>query len=149
MAQGPSDTILVAIRITLRIRESKVRNPDPPDRRRFVLSEHSFLVQSCDSNAPIYSNGRLFSSSTGSRFFTTELCKAEGNKHNTCIEKCVAKPSVTRPVLCCIVGASWRLGGEIKKEKSSVKLNSTVLTNRQVTKHSKRTHYANDHSICQ
>ena len=39
MAQGPSDTILVAIRITLRIRESKVRNPDPPDRRRFVLSE--------------------------------------------------------------------------------------------------------------
>ena len=44
MAQGPSDTILVAIRITLRIRESKVRNPDPPDRQRFVLSEHSFLV---------------------------------------------------------------------------------------------------------
>ena len=44
MAQGPSDTILVAIRITLRIWESKVRNPDPPDRRRFVLSEHSFLV---------------------------------------------------------------------------------------------------------
>jgi len=39
MAQGPRDTILVAIRITLRIRESKVRNPDPPDRRRFVLSE--------------------------------------------------------------------------------------------------------------
>ena len=47
MAQGPSDTILVAIRMTLRIRESKVRNPDPPDRRRFVLSEHSFLV-GCD-----------------------------------------------------------------------------------------------------
>ena len=44
MAKGPSDTILVAIRITLRIRESKVRNPDPSDRRRFVLSEHSFLV---------------------------------------------------------------------------------------------------------
>jgi len=44
MAQGPSDTILVAIRITLRIRESKVRNPDPLDRRSFVLSEHSFLV---------------------------------------------------------------------------------------------------------
>jgi len=40
MAQGPSDTILVAIRITLRIREFKVRNPD---RRRFVLSEHRFL----------------------------------------------------------------------------------------------------------
>jgi len=39
MAQGPSDTILVAIRITLRIRESKVRNPDPPDRRRFILCE--------------------------------------------------------------------------------------------------------------
>ena len=39
MAQGPSDTILVAIRITLRIRESKVRNPDPSDWRRFVLSE--------------------------------------------------------------------------------------------------------------
>ena len=40
MAQGPSDTILVAIRITLWIRESKGRNPDPPDRQRFVLSEH-------------------------------------------------------------------------------------------------------------
>jgi len=47
MAQGPSDTILVAIRIMLRIWESKVRNPDPPDRRRFVLSEHSFLVCIC------------------------------------------------------------------------------------------------------
>jgi len=45
MAQGPSDTILVAIRITLRIRESKVSNPDPPDRRRFVLSEHIFLFK--------------------------------------------------------------------------------------------------------
>ena len=31
MAQGPSDTLLVAIRITLWIRESKVRNPDPSD----------------------------------------------------------------------------------------------------------------------
>jgi len=40
MAQGPSDTILVVIRITLWIQESKVRNPDPPDRWRFVLSEH-------------------------------------------------------------------------------------------------------------
>jgi len=47
MAQGPSDTILVAIRITLRIRESKIRNPDPNSltvscrvRRRFVLSEY-------------------------------------------------------------------------------------------------------------
>jgi len=39
MAQGPSDTILVGIQITLRIRESKVRNPDPPDWRRFVFSE--------------------------------------------------------------------------------------------------------------
>jgi len=39
MAQGPSDTILVAIWIMLRIRESKVRNPDHPDRRRFVLCE--------------------------------------------------------------------------------------------------------------
>jgi len=39
MAQGPSVTILVAIRITLQIRESKVRNPDPPDQRRFVLCE--------------------------------------------------------------------------------------------------------------
>jgi len=44
MPQGPSDTILVVIRITLWIRESKVRNPDPPDRRRFMLSDHSFLV---------------------------------------------------------------------------------------------------------
>jgi len=43
MAQGPSDPILVANRITLRIRESKVRNPDPPDRRRFVLLS-AFLV---------------------------------------------------------------------------------------------------------
>jgi len=43
MAQGPSDTILVAIQITLRIWESKVRNPDPPDRRRFVLSECFYL----------------------------------------------------------------------------------------------------------
>jgi len=40
MAQGPSDSILVVIRITLRIRESKVRNTDPPDQRRFVLSEY-------------------------------------------------------------------------------------------------------------
>ena len=56
MAQGPSDTILVALRITLRIRESKVWNPDPPYyslivscrvRRRFVLSEH-ILVILCD-----------------------------------------------------------------------------------------------------
>jgi len=39
MAQGPTHTILVAIRITLRIWESKVRNLDPPDRRRFVLCE--------------------------------------------------------------------------------------------------------------
>jgi len=39
MAQGPSDTILVAIQITLRIWQYKVRNPDPPDRQRFVLSE--------------------------------------------------------------------------------------------------------------
>jgi len=44
MAQGPSDTILVAIWITLRIRESKVRNPDSPDRRRFVLSECILVV---------------------------------------------------------------------------------------------------------
>ena len=51
MAQGPSNTILVAIRITLRIRESKVRNLDPPDRRRFVLSEcfqFSFLSHVSD-----------------------------------------------------------------------------------------------------
>ena len=26
--------------VAIRIRESKVRNPDLPDRRRFVLSEH-------------------------------------------------------------------------------------------------------------
>jgi len=47
MAQGPIDTILVAIRITRRIRESKVRNPDPPDcrvRRRFVLSGHIYSL---------------------------------------------------------------------------------------------------------
>jgi len=46
MAQGPSDTILMAIRITLRIRESKVRNPDPPDWRGFVLCE-CILVSLC------------------------------------------------------------------------------------------------------
>jgi len=46
MAQGPSDTILVATRITLRIRESKVQNSDPPDRRRFVLSEHISCIVS-------------------------------------------------------------------------------------------------------
>ena len=54
MAQGPSGTILVAIWITLRIRDSKVRNLDPPYyslivscrvRRRFVLSER-ILVKS-------------------------------------------------------------------------------------------------------
>jgi len=45
MAQGPSGTILVAIRITLRIRESKVRNPDPPDWRRFVLCECILVKQ--------------------------------------------------------------------------------------------------------
>ena len=55
MAQGPSGTILVAIRITLRIRASKVRNPDNlyyslivscHVRRRFVLSER-ILVSVC------------------------------------------------------------------------------------------------------
>jgi len=54
MAQGPSDTILVVIRITLRIRESKVRNPDPLDRRRFVLSEHIFLVKDWNINFSFY-----------------------------------------------------------------------------------------------
>jgi len=44
MAQGPSDTILVAIRITLRIRKSKVRNLDPPDWRRFVLCECILVI---------------------------------------------------------------------------------------------------------
>jgi len=44
MAQVPSDTILVAIWITLRIRESKVRNLDPPDRWRFVLCECILVV---------------------------------------------------------------------------------------------------------
>jgi len=50
MAQGPRDTILVAIQITLRIRESKVRNLDPPDQWRFVLSEHNFLVACYEDN---------------------------------------------------------------------------------------------------
>jgi len=73
MAQGPSDTILVAIRITLRIRESKVRNPDPSYyslivscrvRRRFVLSGR-ILVSAWQADnvkkfdPPIYS-GCLF-----------------------------------------------------------------------------------------
>jgi len=52
MAQGPSDTILAAIRITLRIRESKVRNPDPLDRRRFVLSEH--IYREVQKKRPLY-----------------------------------------------------------------------------------------------
>jgi len=55
MAQGPSDTILVVIRITLRIRESKVRNPDPPDWRRFVLFEHIFLFILVDEVAAVWS----------------------------------------------------------------------------------------------
>jgi len=41
MAQGPSDTILVAIRIMLRIQESKVRNPDPP--------YYSLIVMPCSA----------------------------------------------------------------------------------------------------
>ena len=41
MAQGPNDTILVAIRITLRIRESKVRNQD---RWRFVFCECILVI---------------------------------------------------------------------------------------------------------
>jgi len=61
MAQGPSDTILVAIRITLRIRESKVRNPDHPYyslivlcrvRLRFVLSERILVISV--STGPIF-----------------------------------------------------------------------------------------------
>jgi len=52
MAQGPSGTILVAIWITLRIRESKVRNPDPPDRQRFVLSE-CFSIVNTKSNSDL------------------------------------------------------------------------------------------------
>jgi len=60
MAQGPSDTILVAIRITLRIQESKVRDPYPPDRRRFVLSEHIYIVV-CASAPYLYRTGAAFS----------------------------------------------------------------------------------------
>jgi len=45
MAQEQSDQILVAIRMTLRIRDSKVRNTDTPDGRRLVLSEHIYRVQ--------------------------------------------------------------------------------------------------------
>jgi len=44
MAQGPSDTILVAIRITPRIRESKVRNPDPSSEYIF---ESAVLENGC------------------------------------------------------------------------------------------------------
>jgi len=56
MAQGPSDTILVVIRITLRIRESKVRNLDHPDWRRFVLSECILVIIMTQTNAsnPLY-----------------------------------------------------------------------------------------------
>jgi len=64
MAQGPSDTILVAIRITLRIRESKVRNPDPLDRRRFVLSEYFLLLlrSYCCSDCTVTANFSVRSS---------------------------------------------------------------------------------------
>jgi len=71
MAQGPSDTILVAIRITLRIRESKVRNPDPPHyslivscrvRRRFVLSERILVLSA--STMPSINVFTYLSSST-------------------------------------------------------------------------------------
>ena len=64
MAQGPNDTILVAIRITLRIRESKVRNPDPPDsrvRRRFVLSGRILVLVRPNFNSSLCS---VFSHST-------------------------------------------------------------------------------------
>jgi len=47
MAQGPSDTILVVIRITLRIRESKVRNPYPLDYSKNckrILKENSIAM---------------------------------------------------------------------------------------------------------
>ena len=56
MAQGPSDTILVVIRITLRIRESKVRNLDHLDWRRFVLSECILVIIMTQANAsnPLY-----------------------------------------------------------------------------------------------
>ena len=45
MAQGPSDTILVAIRITLQIRESKVRNPEGGG--LCSLSTSSFILLNC------------------------------------------------------------------------------------------------------
>ena len=70
MAQGPSDTILVAIRITLRIRESKVQNPDPPYyslivscrvRRRFVLSERILVLYTLHSRISIAVDGRKVS----------------------------------------------------------------------------------------
>jgi len=69
MAQGPSDTILVAIRITLRIREFKVRNPDPSYyslivscrvRRRFVLSERILV-------------GSIFAMTTGASIFRNSV----------------------------------------------------------------------------
>jgi len=54
MAQGPSDTILVAIRITLRIRESKVRNPDP----RVVSRRASGVkMEMAEMGAPISLDG--------------------------------------------------------------------------------------------
>ena len=79
MAQGPSDTILVAIWITLRIRddrESKVRNPDPPDRRRFVLSEHSFLVTQCQNHSrknAIYGEASAIIAPTSSCRFSAKI----------------------------------------------------------------------------
>jgi len=69
MTQGPSVTILVAIRITLRIRESKVQNPDPPYyslilscrvRRRFVLSERILVLYYFVSRCGVLATGGFF-----------------------------------------------------------------------------------------
>jgi len=47
LAKGPSDYILLTIRITVRIQESEVRNRDSLDsgvQRRFALSEHQLSL---------------------------------------------------------------------------------------------------------
>ena len=86
MAQGPSDTILVAIRITLRIRESKVRNRDPPDRRRFVVSEHILLYLYF---APLSRYYRLFPKISRDHVTTTNLIRP-----TTCLENLKTVASV-------------------------------------------------------
>jgi len=89
MAQGTSDTILVAIWITLRIWESKVRNPDPPDRQRFVLCECILVL-----SYTVYSFKFCMGRTLYTQNFKTVYCITKNNTifthvhtlHYTCIK---------------------------------------------------------------